>query len=136
MIAACQQSVPTQLHGQWVFFSPSSWLRESSALAGFGYDKISLLSSHFSQPLQYAGYSPDCCCEEQPELKLRTRQILIQEPSVSYLLMWKRILEEYEEHPALTNILGLLRITLVIPVQTATLEQGFSLMKNKTDWCN
>ena len=46
-------------------------------------------------------------------------------------------LEEYKENPALTNILGLLRITLVIPVQTATLERGFSLMKRiKTDWRN
>ena len=101
---------------------PSSWLRESTSLAGFGYDKISVLSSHSSQPLQHAGYSPDCCYEEWPELKFRTRQILIQEPSVPYLLMWKRILEEYKEHAALTNILGLLWITLIIPVQTATLE--------------
>ena len=97
-------------------FSPHSWPRESSSLAGFGYDEISLLSSHFSLPLQHAGCSPECCCEEWPELKLRARQILTKEPSVSYLLMWKRILEEYKDNPVLTSILGLLRITLVIPV--------------------
>ena len=119
------------------FFSPHTWPRESSSLAGFGYDEVSLLSSHFSQPLQHAGYSPECCCEEWPELKMRARQILTKEPSVSYLPLWKRILEEYKDNPALTNILGLLRITLVIPVQTATLERGFSLMKRiKTDWRN
>ena len=65
------------------------------------------------------------------------KEILKQEPSVSYLPMWKIVLDEYKEHPALVNILGLLRIVLIIPVQTATLERNFSLMKRaKTDWRN
>ncbi len=52
-----------------------------------------------------------------------------------YLPMWQRILNEGKMQQALTNILALVRIILVIPVQTATLERGFSLMKRvKTDW--
>ena len=116
-------------HAMSVVCSPSSWLCQSSALAGFCYDKISLLSSHFSPPLQRTGFSPDCYSEEWAELMLCMRQTLIQEPEVSYLSMWKRILEEYKNHPAHTNILGLLRITLVIPVQTTTLEWEYSLIK-------
>ena len=44
---------------------------------------------------------------------------------------------ENKDNPALGNILALLRIILVIPVQAATLERGFSLMKRtKSDWRN
>lgn len=51
--------------------------------------------------------------------------------------MWQRILNEGKTQPAVANILALVRILLVIPVQTATLERGFSLMKRvKTDWRN
>ena len=118
-------------------FSPFSWPTESSAFAAFGYSEIQQLSSHFAYPLQHQGYSPDSCIEEWPELKLRVREILTKEPTMKYLPMWRRILNEYKENPALTNVLALLRIVLVIPVQTATLERGFSLMKRtKTDWRN
>lgn len=51
--------------------------------------------------------------------------------------MWRRVLSQYKGHPALANTLALLQIVLAIPVQTATLERGFSLMKqSKTDWRN
>ena len=80
---------------------------------------------------------PDSCIEEWPELKLRVREILTKEPTMKYLPMWRRILNEYKENPALTNVLALLQIVLVIPVQIATLERGFLLMKRtKSDWQN
>ena len=118
-------------------FSPFSWPTESSALAAFGYSEIQQLSSHFALLLQHQGYLPESCIEEWPELKLRVREIYTKEPTMQYLPMWRRILNEYKENPALTNVLALLRIVLVIPVQTATLERGFSLMKRiKSDWRN
>ena len=118
-------------------FSPLTWPTEQSAFAEFGYDKIRVLSSHFALPLQQQGYSPELCIEEWPELKLRVKDFLSKDPSIQYLPMWQRILTEYKEHPALKNILALVMITLVIPVQTATLERGFSLMKLiKSDWRN
>ena len=51
------------------------------------------------------------------------------ESRVGYLPMWQRILNESKTQPSLTNILAQVTITRVIPVQTATLEQGFSLIK-------
>ena len=96
-----------------------------------------MLSLHFSHPLQHRGCSPESCIEEWPELKLRVREILSTEPTIKYLPMWQRVLHKYEEHPALSNVLALLQIVLSIPVQTFTLERGFSLMKQiKTDWRN
>ena len=118
-------------------FSPFCWPSDSAALAQFGYDKIRLLSSHFAQPLQHRGYSPESCIDEWPELKQRVREILSTEPTIKYLPMWQRVLHEYKEHPALPNVLALLQIVLSIPVQTSTLERGFSLTKQiKTDWRN
>ena len=118
-------------------FSPFSWPTESSAFAIFGYSEIQQLSSHFAYPLQQQGYSPESCIEEWPELKLRVREILSNDPSTKYLPMWQKILNENKDNPALGNISALLRIILVIPVQTATLERGFSLMKRtKSDWRN
>lgn len=118
-------------------FSPFNWPSDHSVLARFGYDEIRLLSSHFSHPLKLRGYSPECCVEKWPEMKLRVQEILTMEPTMQYLPMWQRILNEYKMHPALTNILALVQITLLIPVQTATLERGFSLMKRtKNDWRN
>ena len=57
------------------------------------------------------------------------------DPKQKYLALWQRILRESGDNPNLRNILGLVRIVLVIPVQTASLERGFSLMKRvKNDW--
>ena len=117
-------------------FSPTTWPSDPTALARFGYDQIHLLSTHFSQALE-RGYIPESCIEEWPELKRRVQEIRTLEPTVKYLhvYIWQRILNE--TLPSLTNILALLRITLIIPVQTATLERGFSLMKRiKSDWRN
>ena len=110
-------------------FPPFSWPWESSALAQFGYDKIQVLSSPFAVPLQQQAYSPKSCSKEWLELKFRVKKIPSKDPTVKYLPMWQRIISEYKEHPALTNILALLNIVLVILVQTATLECGFSLIK-------
>ena len=118
-------------------FSPFCWPSDSTALAQFGYDEIRLLSSHFSHPLQHRGCSPESCVVEWPELKLRVQEILSTDPTIKYLPMWQRVLHEYEEHLELSNVLALLQIVLSIPVQTSTLECGFSLMKQiKTDWRN
>lgn len=118
-------------------FSPFTWPSDQSALCKFGYDEIRLLSTHFSHPLQQRGYVPEFCVDEWPELKLVVKEMISKEPSMKYLPMWQRILNEYKLQPALTNILALVRITLVIPVQTATLERGFSLMQRmKNDWRN
>ena len=118
-------------------FSPFSWPTESFVLTTFGYSEIQQLSSHFADPPQQQGYSPESCIEEYPQLKLRVREILSREPTIKYLPMWQRILNEYKDNPSLSNVLALVRIILVIPVQTATLERGFSLMKQtKSDWRN
>ena len=46
-------------------------------------------------------------------------------------------LEEYKDNSALTNIRGLVWITLIISVQIATLERGLSLLKIiKYGWSN
>ena len=64
-------------------------------------------------------------------------EILSREPTMKYLALWQRILTEHKMEPALCNIFALVRITLVIPVQTATLERGFFLMLwTKNDWLN
>ena len=120
-------------------FSPFTWPSDRSALERFGYDDIRLLSAHFSYPLRRRGYTPESCVDEWPELKLRVQEILSTEPTIKYLALWQRILTEHKMEPALCNILALVRITLVIPVQTATtLERGFSLnmLRTKNDWCN
>lgn len=118
-------------------FSPFTWPSDHSALARFGYEEVSLLSAHFSQPLLQGGYAPESCVDEWPELKLRVQEIHSLKLLVKYLPMWQRILNEGKTQPAIANILALVRISLVIPVQTATLERGFSLMKRvKTDWRN
>ena len=119
-------------------FSPFTWPSDRSALERFGYDDIRLLSAHFSYPLRQRGYTPESCVDEWPELKLRVQEILSTEPTIKYLALWQRILTEHKMEPALCNILALVRITLVIPVQTAaTLERGFSLMlRTKNDWRN
>ena len=98
--------------------SPFTWPSDRSALERFSYDDIHLLSTHFSHPLQQRGY-------EWPELKLRVQEILSREPTMKYLALWQRILTEHKMEPALCNIFALVRITLVIPVQTVTLEKGF-----------
>ena len=75
--------------------------------------------------------------DEWPELKLRVQEIRSLEPMLGYLPMWQRILNESKMQPVIPNILALVKITLVIPVLTAILEQGFSLMKwVKGDWRN
>ena len=57
--------------------------------------------------------------------------------SLQYLDLWHKILSQNEAQPSLKNILALVRIILVIPVQTATIERGFSLMlRVKNDWRN
>ena len=118
-------------------FSPFTWPSDHSALAKFGYDEVCLLSTHFSHPLRQTGYMPESCVDEWPELKLRVQEIRSLEPMLGYLPMWQRILNEGKMQPAIANILALVKISLVIPVQTATLERGFSLMKRvKTDWRN
>ena len=54
---------------------------------------------------------------------------------LKYLALWQRILNESENPPNILKLLGLVKIILFIPVQTATLEGGFSLMKIiKSDW--
>ena len=51
--------------------------------------------------------------------------------------MWQRILKESKNQPSLSNVLALVRITLVVPVQTITQVQSCSLMNQvKTDWHN
>lgn len=126
-----------QLQGKVPHLLPFTWPSDHSALVRFGYDEVRLLSGHFSQPLQQKGYTPESCVDEWPELKLRVQEICSLEPLVGYLPMWQRILNEGKTQPAIGNILALVRISLVTPVQTATLEQGFSLMKRvKTDWRN
>ena len=105
--------------------SPFTWPSDRSALERFSYDDIHLLSTHFSHPLQQRGYTPESCVDEWPELKLRVQEILSREPTMKYLALWQRILTEHKMEPALCNIFALVRITLVIPVQTATLEKGF-----------
>ena len=118
-------------------FSPFTWPSDHSALAKFGYDEVCLLSTHFSHPLRQRGYVPESCVNEWPELKLRVQEIRSLEPTLGYLPLWQRILNEGKMQPAIANILALVKISLVIPVQTATLEQGFSLMKRvETDWRN
>ena len=57
--------------------------------------------------------------------------------SLQYLDLWYKILSQNEAQSSLKNILALVRIILVIPVQTATIECGFSLMlRVKNDWRN
>ena len=116
-------------------FSPSTWPSDSSVLARFGYEQIRLLSDHFSRPLQHRGYEPELCVDEWPELKLKVVRMISLEPSLEYLTLWKRILSEGPMQSSLKNILALVKIILVIPVQTATIERGFSLMQRvKNDW--
>ena len=53
------------------------------------------------------------------------------EPSLEYLTLWKRLLSEGHMQSSLKNILAL----VVIPVQTASVERGFSVMQQvKNDW--
>lgn len=72
--------------------------------------------SELHQALVERGYTPDSCIEEWQELKLRVQEISSLEPTVKYLYMWQQILNK--TFPSLTNIVALLRITLVIPIQT------------------
>ena len=74
-------------------------------------------------------YDPEVCVDERAELKLRIQELQKVDPKQKYLALWQRILRESGDNPNLRNILGLVRIVLVIPVQTASLERGFSLMK-------
>ena len=116
-------------------FSPSTWPSDSSALARFGYSEIQLLAKHFETSLKTRHYEPAACINEWAELKLRIQELLQLNPRQKYLALWQRILHEFEGNPNLTNILALMRIVFVIPVQTASLERGFSLMERvKNDW--
>ena len=75
--------------------------------------------------------------DEWAELKLRVQELRSTEPTLCYWSMWQRILKESKSQSSLTNVLALVRTTLVIPLQTATQERGFSLMNRvKTDWRN
>lgn len=71
---------------------------------------------------------PESCIEEWPEFKLRANEIRIHQQN--------NYLNANKDNPALAKV-ALLRIIFVIPVQTATLERGFPLIKRtKTDWWN
>ena len=116
-------------------FSPSTWPSDRAVLAEFGYGEIRLLSHHFSCTLQHRGYEP--CADEWPELKSRVVDVdtLSLEPSLQYLDMWQKILNDSQLQPSLKNVLALVKIILLIPVQTATIERGLSLMlRVKHDW--
>ena len=110
-------------------FSPTMWPSDPAALARYGYSEVQLLAEHFKGPLRSRNFNPDLCINEWPELKLRVQELLKLDPRLKYLALWQRILNESGDSPNLKNILGLVRIVLVIPVQTASLEKGFSLMK-------
>ena len=111
-------------------FPPSTWPSDSSELARYGYTEIQQLTRHFEAPLKARNYEPEACLNEWAELKLQVQELLRMNPT-----LWQRILNESQTNPNLSNILALLRIILVIPVQTASLERGFSLMKRvKSDW--
>lgn len=74
-------------------------------------------------------------CNTEPELKVCVREVLSAEP-IKFSTC-PACVHEYEEHPALSNVLALLQIVFSIPVQTSTLELGCSVMKQiKTDWHN
>ena len=101
-------------------FSTSTWPSDSLTLARYGYSKIQLLAPHFKAPLKARNYDPEACLNEWAELKLRVQELLRMNPKLKYLALWQRILNESEKTHNLLNILGLVKIILVIPVQTAT----------------
>ena len=73
---------------------------------------------------------------EWAELKMKVREIYSQEPSFQYVNLWQRILQQSEQAPSLRNVLVLVEIVLVIPVQTATIERAFSLVKRVKSDCH
>ena len=97
-------------------FSPSVL-----ALARYGYTKIQQLTKHFEASIKAQNYEPEACLNEWAELKLRVQELLQLNPTLKCLAMWQRILNESQTNPSLSNIIALLRIILVMLVQTASL---------------
>lgn len=98
-------------------------------MRGYGARDISLLTKHVSQPRETYGCDPDECVNELRYVKNLVTKFRSSDTTVSFLDLWKQVLDYEDKHNMFLNMAGLIRIMLAVPVQTAELERGFSVMK-------
>ena len=108
--------------------NPSLWPRERHDLLIFGENKLTDIIHHFQVLLTRHNFHEQACVDEWHELKLLVyRKPQLREQSVSDF--WSQIFAAYGN--IFPNMLMVVELCLVIPVQTACVERGNSCL-NRT----
>lgn len=119
-------------------FDPQNWPQDTTSLETYGDDNIPLLYSHFNAVLEKKGYNVSEAELEWIDLKQHVNRLqAVNQPPLPFLKLWQSVLRQDSVTGRFRNILALVQIALVIPINSAECERGFSLMgRVKCDWRN
>lgn len=119
-------------------FDPQNWPQDTKSLEIYGEDNVSLLYNHFSAVLEKKGYEVNEAALEWVDLKKHVNRLqAVNKPPLPFLKLWQSVLCQDSVSGRFRNILALVQIALVIPINSAECERGFSLMARvKCDWRN
>jgi len=117
-------------------FDPQNWPQDTNSLETYGDDNIRLLYSHLNSVLEKKGYDVNEAELEWTELKEHVYRLqAVNKPPLPFLKLWQSVLRQDSDTGRFRNILALVQIALVIPINSAECERGFSLMgRVKCDW--
>ena len=96
------------------------------------------MADHFGPLLMQRGFDPRKCRLEWVELKLLVQHFREKENSLKFEELWSKVLLHSSScgtDSSIPNVGALVKIMLVLPVQTAEVERTFSLRNRiKQDW--
>lgn len=104
------------------------WPTDCEALRGYGARDISLLAKHVSQPRETYGCDPDECVNELGYVKNLVTKFRSSDSTVSFLDLWKQVLDYEDKHNMFLNMAGL------TSTGSRIRERVFGDEKGKTDW--
>ncbi|KAL7400270.1 hypothetical protein ABVT39_009521 [Epinephelus coioides] len=111
---------------------PCEWPADSQELGSYGRDHLATVSKHFANVLDHMGCDREKAqCVEWPSAKVLIKSI----PQGLQRNAWQDFFLDDVWRSSFPNLLLIVELILVLPLSTASIERGFSAMKQtKTDW--
>ena len=104
-------------------FDPQNWPQDTNSLETYGDDNIRLLYSHFNSVLEKKGYDVNEAELEWTELKEHVYRLqAVNKPPLPFLKLWQSVLRQDSDTGRFRNILALVQIALVIPINSAVIK--------------